>query len=127
MCRNEPVSSERQEADLRLHLLGLACQNQDFEIFDDLTEGAIRQGYDHPRHRHSRADTLPSVAHEGLHVVSDEDPALVRSELEESRVVRSRQRSILGSHHVKNRDLTKERAEAAALNMRSGYQSRCFA
>jgi hypothetical protein len=55
--------------------------------------------------------------------VSEKDPALICGELEESLVVRSGQRSILGSHHVKIRDLAPEGAEDAAIEVLVSQQA----
>jgi hypothetical protein len=109
--------SERQEANLRLQLLGPARQKQEFKILDDLTDGTVRQDHDDPRHRHSRTDPLPGVTHQGLYVVSEKNSVLIGSELEESLVVRSVQRGILGPHHVQIRDLSPESTEDTAIEI----------
>jgi hypothetical protein len=64
------------------------------------------------------------MSHQGLLVVSEQDPLLVGRELEESRVFRPAQRSILGPHDIELRNLTLESAKDAAVEVLIGQQSK---
>jgi hypothetical protein len=63
------------------------------------------------------------MPHQGLLVVSEQDPLLVGGELEESRVVRSRQSRILDPHEIEIGNLTLECAEDAAVEVLIGQQA----
>ncbi len=63
------------------------------------------------------------MPHQGVLVVSEQDPLFVGRELEESRVFRPGQQSILASHDVEIGNLTLESAEDAAVEVLIGQQS----
>jgi hypothetical protein len=115
--------SERHEEDLLVNILGLTGQQQELQIGDDLTDGAVRSRDDDSRHRHSRAHTLPGMPDQALLVVREKDPLLARREFEENRIVRPGQPSILGPHDIEIGDLTLESAEDAAVEVLIGQHS----
>jgi hypothetical protein len=108
---------KRQEEDARVDILGLAGQEEELQICDDLTDGLIGRGDNDTGHLESRAHSLPGITHQGLPVMRDEDSLFVGGKLKDGWILCPGQVSILDAEDVEVRKPALECPEDAAVEV----------